>query len=189
MLFYKLLIDGKRIEAICMFKVWVCVPANKIIVDSFTTDIADLFAGIYPERRFLRFRSVLNRIICAVISMEVDCELLQTPLCVKRNWIRRHCGKRIRISLAIFVVVPTKEDKSVIFCSFILSCDIGLVIYACFLKICEFSTVDSFYRVSASVYKDAVIIMNIVLIAGITEIQVAVIVNPACRRCARPITA
>ena len=164
------LVKDDVIEAVRLRHGFVGVPTDQVVVNPFATDVADLLAIIGPELIGLRCAGVLDGVVRAVVRMQSNLILCQTPLCIERYVVGWHGRKAIRIAGTRLVVIPTLENVTVELRCNILVLDIGLILDVRFGMeplTCSWGFLDS---MSFAVHEDTIVIDNVVAIAGVIEV-------------------
>ena len=183
-LFDHRLIKGKDVKVERLLHRLVGVPADKIEVNSLAADIADLLAVLSPEKSCLGLTVILDRISGAVVGVKLNLVLALSPLGIQRHVVSGHLVKDDLFAGAVFVVIPAQEYEAVISRRGIISGDVRFIIDILLLgKLCALDRVD---RISAAVYKDTVVVGDVIHIAGIAEIKIILIFDAGCGRAVRP---
>ena len=159
-----------------MRQVLVRIPTNEIVVDSLAADVTDLLALVDVDGSCLVGPRVLDRIRCAVVWMQFNCILAESPLGIETHIVVGHLIKGIRITRAESIVIPAKEHVTIeLRRDFVFgSVDICLVVdvaLCCEIGTCRRSVS---HRIAATVNKDAVAVRNIPLVALIADIDIVI---------------
>ena len=186
-----LFVDTVSIKAVGMRKAFVSVPADQIEIDPLAADVTDLLAVINVELFTLRSTSrVLDRVGSRVVCVEINFVLGDTPLGIERYVVRRHLAKGVWISGAEGIIVPAQEHIAIECRRSIISggIDVRFVVDVTGRSKVGARRRSTRRRLVAS-YKDAVAICDIILIAGIAEVNILpIIANRPCICNRRPVT-
>ena len=174
-------IGDKRVETECLGIFLIRIPTGQLEIDPGAAEITDHVAVIDIEGIFAIIGICThvtigknNWIITRIVGENVDLVLTETPLGIQRHVVRRHLVKDDRIARAVFVVVPAKEHEAVQRRLGIISGDIRFIIDVV-LSVKRSALDRSFNRITAAIYKDTVIVDNVILVAGVAEIKIVII--------------
>ena len=114
------LVDPDSFEVECVCEFGIRVPADEVKVDTLSAQITDVVSLVSIELSGLLGIIVLDRVGCAVIGVNVDLIFVETPLGVKCYVVCGHLVECERFTCAERVVIPAKENKSIIFGSLVI---------------------------------------------------------------------
>ena len=172
-----------------MLHSFVCIPSNKIRIDSCSTNVANFFALIKIDGCCLLRVGVLDRVICTIICIEYYRIFASAPFSIEIHVIGRHLVERVRIASTILIVIPAHECESVQCRLLVVISTRDVCLIVDIVLVIKANTLSTLYCRSGSVYKDTIVIDDIILVAAVADVEIIVsIMNSCIWTAAGPIT-